>query len=133
MGAVMNKLLLYNYSLAVYFSREKKELVNKGTWFLFSSEFFCFTVSFFMTVLSMLPFKIPGIGLLIILGLIWYFTFYATKNWLILEIEEMKIEHQLKNVESIILYRLIGLSLYFGAFFLFSLVGVLAFDGYLIR
>ena len=80
----------------------------------------------------MLPFKIPGIGLLIILGLIWYFTFYATKNWLILKIEEMKIEHQLKNVESIILYRLIGLSLYFGAFFLFLLLGVLTFDGYLI-
>ncbi len=72
-------------------------------------------------------------GLLVILGLIWYFTFYMTQNWLLLKIDEMKIERQLKNVESLKLYRFLGLSLYFGAFFLFLLVGVLTFDGYLIR
>lgn len=128
---IMDKILLYNYSLSLYFSRGNKELVKKGAWFLISSEFFCLSVSVVMVLISIMPFRVSGISLILMLGAIWYFMFYYTKAWTLSKIG--KLESQIKKVGNYKLYRIIGMLLYFGSFFLFLLIGILTFEGYLIN
>ena len=76
----MNKILLYNYSLSFYFSRGKKELVQKGTWFLFANELFFVSVSFAMFLITRFDIKIPGAIILICYLFIWYSAFYGCKH-----------------------------------------------------
>lgn len=83
-----------------------------------------------MILISVMPFKVSDIGLVFILGAIWYFTFYFTKAWTLFKIDEL--ENRIKEIRNFKLYRLTGLLLYFGSFFLFLLIAILTFEGYLI-
>ena len=127
----MNKILLYNYSLSVYFSRGKKELFNKGTWYLLASELFCISISFAMFLLTRFDVKMPGAIILIFYLLIWYGTFYGTKNWVHSQLEKKQIGFKYKNISRIFLYRTAGLLLYLGSFIFFLIVGISTFQGYL--
>ncbi len=129
---IMKKILLYNYCLSIYFSRGKKDLLKKGTWFLFSSELFCFSISIVIFLLSLISFKLSGWLILILLVVIWVITFYGSQNWLLSQLEKRKIEQAYTTIENVMLYRLIGLLLYFGSFFFFLIIGILTFQGYLI-
>jgi hypothetical protein len=124
----MKKIILYNYRLSVYFSRGRKNLVKNGTWFLFSSELFYLFVSLTMIILSVIPIKVSAWGLLFILILISYVTFFYLKPGILMKINEIE---RTKN-NSINGSCLIGLLLYFGSVFLFLIIGILTFEGYLI-
>ena len=127
----MNKIFLYNYSLSVYFSRGKKELFQSGTWFLFATQLFCISVSLAMFFITRFDTKISGVIILILHLIIGYLSYYGTKKWLFSQLKKRGIEKQYKYIRKLTLYRIIGLLLYFGSFFLFLIVAILTFQGYL--
>ena len=131
---IMNKILLYNYSLSVWFAgKKKKHLFNEATWFFFSSELFCITVSAVMFIISLIEFKISGLMLLLLFLLIWLITFYGIKGWVLEQLKIKKTEYNYKLVSKLWLYRVIGILLYFGSAYFFLLIGILTFQGYLNR
>ncbi|MCG9881228.1 MAG: hypothetical protein MH472_11580 [Bacteroidia bacterium] len=127
----MNKILLYNYSLSVYFSRGKKELVKKGTWFLFANELFFVSVSFAMFLITRFDIKIPGAIILISYLLIWYGAFYGIRNWVQTQLETKKIEGQYKALERKTSKIFLGFLFFIGSFLLFLIVAISTFQGYL--
>ena len=127
----MNKILLYNYSLSVYFSRGKKELVKKGTWFLFANELFFVSVSFAMFLITRFDIKIPGTIILIAYLLIWYGAFYGIRNWVQSQLETKKIEIKYKGLEQKASKTLLGFLFFIGSFLLFLIVAISTFQGYL--
>lgn len=127
----MNKILLYNYSLSVCFSRGKKELVQKGTWFLFANELFFVAVSFAMFLITRFDIKIPGAIILIFYLLIWYGAFYGIRNWVQTQLETKEIEVQYKALERKTSKIVLGFLFFIGSFFIFLIVAIFTFQGYL--
>jgi hypothetical protein len=127
----MNKILLYNYSLSVYFSRGKNELVKKGTWFLFANELFFVSVSFAMFLITRFEIKIPGAIIFISYLLIWYGAFYGIRNWVQTQLETKKIEIQYKVLERKTSKTFLGFLFFLGSFLLFLIVAISTFQGYL--
>ena len=129
----MEKLLLYNYSLSVYFSRGQKDLFRKGTWFLFANELFFISVSLTMIIITRFNYKMPGWITLFLLFFIWYFIFYGTKKWLFSQIDTKGIEkiHQELGQTTFITFK--GFFLFVGSFLFFCLIAIATFQGYLNR
>jgi hypothetical protein len=132
-AVIMNKILLYNYSLSVYFSRGKKELIKNGTWFLFANELFFVSVSFAMFLITRFDIKIPGAIILIGYLLIWYLTFYGVKNWVQSQLEINNIESEYKALKQKSSRTFLGFLFFVGSFFLFLVVAISTFQGYLNR
>jgi len=129
----MNKILLYNFSLSVWFAGKKRNLFEKGTWFLFSYELFFITPSIVMFLLSLIEIRLSEWMLLLLLIFFWIIIFYGIRGWFMAQLKIRRIEEKYRTIEKLWLYRLIGLLLYFGSpcFFIFS--SILFFDEYLKR
>jgi hypothetical protein len=130
---IINKILLYNYSLSVYFSSGKKELIKKGTWFLLANELFFLSVSFAIYLITRFDVKMPGGIILVFYLLIWYATFYGTRNWVYSQLETKKIEVEYKLLKQKGFKIFLGLLSFIGSFLLFLIVSILTFQGYLNR
>jgi hypothetical protein len=128
---IMNKILLYNYSLSVYFSRGKKELIKNGTWFLLANELFFVSVAFLMFLITRLDIKVPGAVILIFSLFIWYGTFYGVKNLVQSQLEAKQIEDKYKALKQKGAKTFLGFLFFVGSFLLFLIVVISTFQGYL--
>jgi uncharacterized membrane protein len=128
---IMNKILLYNYSLSVYFSRGKKNLIKRGTWFLLANELFFLSVSFVFFLITQFNIKMSREIIFIFYLLIWYFTFYGIKNWVYSQLETKKIDVEYKAIKQKALETFFGLLFFIGSFLTYLIIVILFFQGYL--
>jgi len=129
----MNKIVLLNYCLSAFLSRGKKDLIKKGTWFLFANELFFTVISLVVLVITRFDFRISNGILLFLLIAIWGISFYGTKDWLISQIEKRKIDTKYKTLQfKTASNTLMGSIIFVGSFLLFLFVIIKAFEGYLI-
>lgn len=129
----MNKIIFLNYCLSVYLSRGRKDLIKKGTWFLFSNELFFIFVSLVVLILTRFEFRLSGGILLILLIMIWGISFYGTNSWIIGQIERSEIDRKYKILQpNAALITLIGAIFFLFCFFLFLFTIICTFEGYLI-
>jgi hypothetical protein len=127
----MNRILLIFYTLAAFLSREKKDLILNGTWFIFGTTLFFNTVSFMFYIVPRLPFKLNNIVLLVILISVGYVTQYGIKKWTYKKIKELEIHKQYNLISQKYRYIISGFIILIISFFLMFIVGVVNFSGYL--
>lgn len=133
MVKIINKIVLLNYCLSVFLSRGKRDLIKKGTWFLFANELFFIIISLIVLVITRFNFRISKGILFLLLIIIWSISFYGTKKWLISQIEKGKINNKYKALQpKTATSTLIGSLIFVGSFSLFLLVIIKTFEGYLI-
>lgn len=127
---VVKKVLIYNYSLSVFLSRGKKDIFRKGTWFLFANELFFVSISLAMFIVTRFDFILSDLILFTIFLTIWAASFYGTRNWLINQLQNKKIEKEYDDTENQTHNVLMGLVLFVGSFIAFIVFGILTFEGY---
>lgn len=130
---ILKKILFSHYSLAVFFSKGKKEVVDNGTCYLFSNNLLFFIVAILMLLLSKIAYKLSPVVLITALFFLLYVCFYAIKKYLlnlIYEGEFLKIHKAISKKEkrnSIAL----GLLMFIGSYIFFTIVSICVFQGYL--
>ena len=116
---MIQKILMFNYSLSVYFSRGKKQLINNGAAYLYVQTLFLFLTSLLVFVLFLLRIKILPLNFVLIASIILYYCFYYLKKRIVRKIEEEKYHIKYSASDNKRFYAFLGLSLLIGSYSLF--------------
>jgi len=83
-----------------------------------------------MFIVTRLDFILSDAMLLMFLLGIWAISFYATKSWLMNQLDNKGIAKEYDSINQKGLNASIGLILFVGSFIVFIIVGILTFEGY---
>ncbi|MDP2723267.1 MAG: hypothetical protein Q8O72_10960 [Bacteroidales bacterium] len=132
MGGIMKRIILLNYSLSIFLSRGRTDLVKNGTWFLFANELFFILLSLIVIILTRFEFRLSQGILLFLLIAIWGISFYGTRSWLIGQIAKKGIVTKYKTLQpKAALITVMGAMFFLSSFLLFLFTIIKTFEGYL--
>ena len=130
---LLDRILLSNYSLAVFLSRKKKNVLVEGTCSLFSHELFFFLCSITALLVVRIPHHFSDFELLLILIILFVFSFYGIIKWIkyYINIKKGNVKEQYKLLKGkTFIYTLSGWILFIGSFIAMLITFTYTIEGY---